>query len=376
MNDNDKVKRILIVHLYQPGSAATNRIIAYARSFYALGYKVTLFLGSDGHLPLPELNGVDVIGVSAPCHSLILPRMANRVRKSYDKNSIILVYGSPSLCLFLCKNRYNIFYECTEVPLYGRSNSYFTIVKEKFKILLAKQASGMLVISKALKEYFCQKGVKKIEVVNMFVDVARFDIEVTKAEKPYVAYCGTVSPFKDGVDCLIMAFAGFLKFHSNYQLKIIGKFESDESEQGVRNLAKELGILEHVDFTGMVSPSEMPSLLKGATMLALARPNNRQAQFGFPTKLGEYLATGNPVVVTDVGEISDFLSDGENCRMAKPGDVEDFADKMAWIADHSSEALTIGMKGKELTRSVFSALEQSRKALDFMTANKKESCPK
>ena len=370
MNDKDKGKRILIVHLYQPGSAATNRIIAYARSFYTLGYKVILFLGCDGHLSLPELDGVDVKGVTAPCHSLIMPRMASKVRKSYTKNSIILVYGSPSLCLFLSKNRYNIFYECTEVPLYGRSNRCITIVKEKFKIHLAKRASGMLVISKALKEYFSQKGIRNIEVVNMFVDGTRFDIEVKAAEKPYVAYCGTVSPFKDGVDCLIMAFAGFLKSHSDYQLKIIGKFESVESEKTVISLAKELGISEHVDFTGMVSPSEMPSLLKGAAMLALARPNNRQAQFGFPTKLGEYLATGNPVVVTDVGEIGDFLYDGVNCRMATPGDVEDFAEKMSWVAAHPDEARAIGMKGKELTRNEFSAFEQSRKALAFMAARK------
>ena len=47
-------------------------------------------------------------------------------------------------------------------------------------------------------------------------------------------------------------------------------------------------------------------------MLVLARPDNIQAKGGFPTKLGEYLATGNPVVVTKVGEIPNYLIDGVN----------------------------------------------------------------
>lgn len=364
----NKEKRIILVHFYQPGSAATNRMIAYAKSFCELGNKVTLVLECDREMALPELNGIDIKVVIAPYHSILVLKVAKLVRAIYDNNSIILVYGSPLLCLFLTKHRYNIFFECTEVPFYGKNKGLIKKLKECIKLIMAKRASGMIVISKALKDYFSQRGVKNTVVVNMFVDASRFDIDVKSAEKPYVAYCGTVSPFKDGVDCLIMAFASFLKSNSDYQLKIIGKFENVESGKIVRNLAEKLGISEHVDFTGIVSPSEMPSLLKDAAMLALARPNNRQARFGFPTKLGEYLATGNPVVVTDVGEIGDFLHDSVNCRMAIPGDVDDFAEKMSWVAAHPDEAKAIGMKGKELTRNEFSSFVQSRKALDFMAA--------
>ena len=83
-------------------------------------------------------------------------------------------------------------------------------------------------------------------------------------------------------------------------------------------------------------------------------------------KLGEYLATGKPVVVTNVGEIGCFLEDGVNCRLPEAGEEKDFADKMIWVADHYEEALKLGAKGKELTQKEFSSIEQSKVALDFM----------
>lgn len=360
------LSHIIIVHLYQPGTAATNRIIAYAKSFVVLGQKVTLVLGLEHNKPILELDGFDLKAVTAPCHSLLVPNIAKAVKRLYTNNSSILVYGSPLLCLFLPKSRYRIFYECTEIPLYGRTEGVAIHIKEAFKLYLAKRASGMLVISQALRDFFCQKGITNIEVVNMFVDATRFVIQDKENSIKNIAYCGTVSPFKDGVDCLIKAFEIFHRKHSEYRLMIIGRFESPEAENVVRNLARDLGLSDCIDFTGIVLPDEMPALLQGASMLALARPNNRQAQFGFPTKLGEYLATGNPVVVTNVGEIGFFLRDGENCRMARPGDAEDFAEKMIWVADNPEESKIIGAKGKELTRIEFSAVEQSKKALSFM----------
>lgn len=361
------IEKIIIAHLYNPGSAATNRIIAYSKSFKELGKETTLVLGCDKTIPLPKLEGVNVVGITALTHSLLWLKMAKEIKKYYTNESAILVYGSPLLCMFLPKSKYNIFYECTEIPFYGKSKGLMNRLKEGVKRVLSQRATGMMVISEALKEYFISQGIQNITVVNMFVDAARFDIGCPVKKCKYIAYCGTVSPYKDGADILINAFAIFHKMHPDYSLKIIGKFENEESEKEVRSLAVELGIKENIDFTGMVLPDEMPQLLTGASMLALARPNNRQAQFGFPTKLGEYLATKNPVVVTNVGEIGLFLKDGVNCRMAEPDNPHDFAEKMSWVADHEEEAKLLGEQGRLLTQKEFSALEQSKRAFAFMS---------
>ena len=100
-------------------------------------------------------------------------------------------------------------------------------------------------------------------------------------------------------------------------------------------------------------------------MLALARPDRLQAQNGFPTKLGEYLATGKPVVVTRVGEIPLFIKHGENGYLADPT-PESFSKQLSWVADNYEQAKKTGQNGKKLAENEFSYFVQSKKVLEFM----------
>ena len=63
-------------------------------------------------------------------------------------------------------------------------------------------------------------------------------------------------------------------------------------------------------FKGFVSRDEMIDLLNSSVGLVLAKPTSAQAETCFPTKLGENLSTGNPIVVTRTGEIPLYLEDG------------------------------------------------------------------
>ena len=235
------IDRVIIAHYYQPSTAATNRIIAYAKGFVRANREVFLILGCENHETLPVIDDVQVVGVDVKCHRDLYRRMASVVKTYYlPTRCSILVYGSPILCWYLPSSKYNIFYECTEIPFYGRNKTLISRIKETIKITVAKRATGMLVISQALRQYFISRGLRNIEVVNMFVDVERFagatpSIVGTK----YIAYCGTISPFKDGVDILIKSFAQFHIDHNDYQLKLIGRFENKEAETYLKSLIDE-----------------------------------------------------------------------------------------------------------------------------------------
>ena len=123
-------------------------------------------------------------------------------------------------------------------------------------------------------------------------------------------------------------------------------------------------------FTGQILPSAMPQMLVDAKILALARPNNLQAQNGFPTKLGEYLSTANPVVVTSVGEIPLFIKDGVNGFLAEPDSPKSFADKLIWVADHYEEACRVAARGRKLAENEFSYKTQSKVLYDLMNNEK------
>ncbi len=361
-----RILTVIIAHHYYKGSAATNRILAYALGFRELGLKVKLVLAGVSDFDIDQIQGVDIYKCIAK-HRNQGKKMAECIKKIYIKdNSVILTYGTPTLCWYLPKTKYNIFYECTEIPFYGRKKTINSWLKEYVKKYLSLRATGMLVISKSLKNYFHNLGIENIAVINMFVDIDRFkNVEQKKSEK-YIAYCGWVSEYKDGVDVLIKAFNVFSKQHNEYKLYIIGDFISKNDEINLLNLVASLGLTDKIVFTGKVTPAIMPSYLCGAQMLALARPNNEQAKYGFPTKLGEYLATGNPVVVTRVGEIGDFLRDGVNCKMSEPDDPNSFAQSLSWVADNYNDAIKLGQGGKKLTEDVFSSKTQVLAAFEFM----------
>lgn len=107
----------------------------------------------------------------------------------------------------------------------------------------------------------------------------------------------------------------------------------------------------------------MPQILKNATVLALDRPDSLQAQCGFPTKLGEYLLTENPVVVTKVGDIPLFLKDGETALLAEERNPYEFSSKLLWALDHPAEAIEIGKAGAQVAMREFNYLNETKRLL-------------
>ena len=93
--------------------------------------------------------------------------------------------------------------------------------------------------------------------------------------------------------------------------------------------------------------------------MALSRPNNIQAKGGFPTKLGEYLSTSNPVVITDVGEHSIYLEDAVSAIIVSPGDSLEFAKKILFLLENPDKAKEIGLNGKKVAYKYFDYKSQS-----------------
>ena len=113
----------------------------------------------------------------------------------------------------------------------------------------------------------------------------------------------------------------------------------------------------------IVSAAEIPQILKNATVLALDRPDSLQAQCGFPTKLGEYLLTENPVVVTKVGDIPLFLKDGETALLAEERNPHEFSSKLLWALEHPAEAIEIGKAGAQVAMREFNYLNETKKII-------------
>lgn len=371
-------KVILLNRRYCPGEAWTNRTLAYAKGFAELGEEVVIYyLIPDKNRTKYSLDisGVKVVDlwekdgfIARKFRLWAFVKNLLRFKKEVRAGDKVFLYGGYDYQLWIAmkiRKYAKIFCEITEHPeINGTSKSRFMLVDINECL---KKLDGLFVISKALKDYYIGLGLDedRVHVVNMFVDINRFKGLCKNNNPKYIAYCGAVSYDKDGVNILIEAFAKFNKTHPDYKLKIIGKGIKPNVIPKLLDLTKKKCIENFVDFTGPISPSEIPQVLSNATILALARPDNLQAQNGFPTKLGEYLATGNPVVVTRVGDIPLFIKDKENGILSAPN-ADDFAKQLCWVADNPDLANKIGANGRKLALNEFSYKTQSQRVLSVI----------
>ena len=144
-------------------------------------------------------------------------------------------------------------------------------------------------------------------------------------------------------------------------LMLIGKYNG-----GMDSFISEHHLKDRVQFTGMVDYKKVPQLLMDAAVLALARPDSIQAQNGFPTKLGEYLLTGNPVVITKVGDIPLFLEHKKTALLTDSHDTDAFAANLLWAIEHPIEAQEIGAGGREVALKNFNYQIETSKMADAM----------
>ncbi|MFZ2340219.1 MAG: glycosyltransferase family 4 protein [Bacteroidales bacterium] len=202
--------------------------------------------------------------------------------------------------------------------------------------------------------------------VPMTVDLKRFNNPevIDYLHQPYIAYCGSGGFFTNGVDILIRSFAVLSEEFPDTKLYIAAFWGQDGPK--MLELIKETGMTERIIYLGSLPRESIPSFLHGAEVLALPRPDSRQAQGGFPTKLGEYLASGRPVCVTKVGEIPAYLQNNESAFLSEPGNIESYVDSLRIALTNRSLAKRVGENGRKVAETVFNMEIQARHIADLL----------
>lgn len=367
---------------FAEGTPAMNRVLAYAKAMGSLGHEVhVVFFFGDSNVLNPLKDLTQYITIHTLCEvgdwgkdSKLLAFAFALIKFSHflKKGDCVFVYenGSAlSIILAALFRPVRVFCEMTEHPdIYKRRRRQISHYVYKNTLLCClRHMDGVFVISKHLQLYIQAQGVKQVHISNMFVDFSRFgNTKPILNDEPVIAYCGTVSKRKDGVDILIQAFQLFATTHPKYKLMIIGPMQYEGLQNELQQLCRDQQIWKRIFFTGKVSADDMPALLCKANILALARPDSLQAQNGFPTKLGEYLATGRPAVVTKVGDIPMFLEDKVSAFLVEPNNIQAFADALTCAADNETLSTKVGIEGRKVAMQHFNAVSESKKVLSYM----------
>lgn len=217
------------------------------------------------------------------------------------------------------------------------------LAKREFRVW--KQAEGYVTTTRTLATELTERFGRRPRLLTVSNGVHlvadRMFPERQQGNPPVVAYAGHLYPWK-GSDVLVRALALLPETRG----LIVGGRSGDADFARVRHLIHELKLDDRVVVTGLVPRANVPERLAGADVLVLPTVDTPSARYTSPLKLFEYMASGKPIVASDLPAIREILTDGENARLVPPGDP-------TAIVAAVGELLTDRALAEQLARAAF-----------------------
>jgi glycosyltransferase involved in cell wall biosynthesis len=261
---------------------------------------------------------------------------------------------------------FKILREKNEYPKFILRNQDYLAKSSRYNLL-----DGFIFMTYRLEDFFVNQHKFKGRhiVVPMTVDFSRF-IEITDFEPEShgknITLVGDVLGRKDGLEMLLVSFSLITPKYPDIILRLVGEIYSEDLYRKILQRLVELEISNRVEFTGLISREDIPKELQKAYILVLPRPVSLQAESGFPTKLGEYLASGKPVIVTKTGEIDNYLKNDINAFIVEPNKPDLFAKAIEKVLLDYDNAKKVGKAGQIKAKEVFSIEVQAERLNAFL----------
>lgn len=125
-------------------------------------------------------------------------------------------------------------------------------------------------------------------------------------------------------------------------------------------LAVKLGVKEKIIFTGKIPRNRVPYYYAMSNMVVV--PSLQEA---FGLVITEAMASGKPVIGTNVGGIPDQIIDGFNGFLVKPKDFQAIAEKIIYLVNNPGEAKRMGMNGRKIVELKFNIEKRIDKIIDL-----------
>lgn len=284
---------------------------------------------------LVQLPAFDISGLSS--HFFLILSLTFAVSLFFyatcRRLSLAIFYSHEEFGLFLLTLRFSrTVYEIHDFP--GKNPLYRMLLSRVWKIVVTNNWK-----KNELVRRFRISEQKTLAIPNA-VDVEQFTSAPERAEaraklalpenENSVVYTGHLYSWK-GVDTLLEAVKKMLP--EQVRLYMVGGTEKD-----VREYREQYKALHNVVFTGMRPHEEIPLWLRAADILVL--PNtakeNISKYYTSPMKLFEYMASGTPILASDLPSIREIVGDAE-AVFFEPDNPASLAEKIGFMLLHADE---------------------------------------
>lgn len=383
---------VIIDFPFPSGIAATNRLISYCKLFVSKGgKKVRVYITK----PTEKINNVQNEAIKGIYEGIEYEFLANTTiwpdknklkrilyilngyfvlffKILFNKPEVIITYTSnfytKKILLFLKKYMsYKLYFEETEYPKVLNWKGWKNRTQKY--LLQYKKADGMIVMTKELYAYYSSLNVKRLYHLPMTVDIDRFDNYNKSEIQNYFIYVGGDGGFlRDGISDIVKGFKHAIDLGVESQLYLVGGFSSGSKDyQSLLEYIKDNNLESNIILAGKKKPDEIPGLLMHAKGIIMAPPKNFPSG-GFPTKLGEFLASSRPVICTNVSEIANYL-ENKSCFLVEPGNVMQIGEAINIIYSEPLYSNETGMRGREIAIKEFNSENHIHTLMEFIYSN-------
>jgi phosphatidylinositol alpha-mannosyltransferase len=266
---------------------------------------------------------------------------------------------TPMLCvsMLLLSNCVNVgtFHAC-----YNKPRTYWI-----FKPLLTRwvpRLHGKIAVSQAALDYASHHLPGDYRIIPNGIDIERFSANGSKPkyladDKMNILFVGRLEKRK-GLSYLISACAKVKQSFPYFRLTVVGP--GTRLRGGYEEQVKDLGLYENVVFTDFVPDEELPEYYRSADIFC--SPATGGESFGIV--LLEAMASGKPVVASNIGGYASVLAHGEDGLLVPPKDDDALAQSLLTLIKDESLRNAMGSKGR-IEAEKYSWENVARQVMDF-----------
>ncbi|HPJ43628.1 MAG TPA: glycosyltransferase family 4 protein [Spirochaetota bacterium] len=268
-----------------------------------------------------------------------------------------------------------VFLEINEYPFVTRKNGSWKLFIEFFFFrFVVPWYNGFIVISEHLAKEIDRYKVRKARIIKIPILSELQELSKSGSSAPcsvpYIIHAGSMIEQKDGIIGSLKAFAmARRELEMDIYYLITGDPSLSPDYDIIKRFIQDEGLEGSVVFTGYLDKNELSDYLHHASLAIVNKSPNKQNEYCFATKISEYIAFGIPMILTRVGEVRHYFTDGYNALIVEPDDVVQLAKAIVKLFSERALVESLASNALKLLAKDFNTDYNGARLKDFLAQN-------